>query len=107
MDGDADFGTVACQRLVDRIVHHFINEMVEGLDVGPADVHPRAPSDGFKTFQDLNVLFSAWYEFTFESATSSSGSFVQRYFTLTSFQYTCSPSYFAIFWDFLLEKSQP
>ena len=58
VDRDVDFGGVARHGLVDGIVHHFVNEMMQTGAVGDvADVHARTLTNGFKTFQNLDVAF--------------------------------------------------
>ena len=44
------------ERLIDRVVDDFVDEVMKRLDVRSAHVHTRAPTDGFQTFQDLDVL---------------------------------------------------
>src|SRR6185503_9154249 len=39
VDDDFDVAAVAGQRLVDRVVDDFVDEMVNAVDVGAADVH--------------------------------------------------------------------
>ena len=55
VDGDLDVGTVAGQRLVDRVVHHLIDQMVEAARAGIADVHGGAFADRLHAFQNLDV----------------------------------------------------
>ena len=56
MDDDFDAVADSGQGLVNRVVHHFINEVVQGLDVRAAHVHARAAADGFQSFQDLDIF---------------------------------------------------
>jgi hypothetical protein len=53
-----DFNTRAypSQGLVNRVVHHFIDKVVQGFDVCAAHVHARAAPDGLQSFQDLDIL---------------------------------------------------
>ena len=51
VQGDLDFGTVACQCLIDRVVEYFKDQMVQpGTIGGIADIHPWTFPDGFKAF---------------------------------------------------------
>ena len=52
MKSDNDLGAVARHRLVDAIVDHFVNELVESIGMGIADVHPRPLSHRLETFQN-------------------------------------------------------
>ena len=56
VDDDFDAVAHAGQGLVDRVVHHFIDEVVQSLDVGAAHVHARAAPDGLQSFQDLDIF---------------------------------------------------
>ena len=47
---------VASKCLVHRIVHHFINQVVQTTWPRGADVHSRALADRLKTLQDLNLF---------------------------------------------------
>jgi len=42
MDDDINFVTIAPQRLIDGIVHHFINEMMQTQAARRADIHGRS-----------------------------------------------------------------
>ena len=55
MDDDIDSCAGSRQRFIDRVVDHFVNEMVQGFDVRPAHVHAGTAADGFQSFQDLNA----------------------------------------------------
>ncbi len=56
VDDDFDAGADPGQGLVNRVIHHFIDEVVQGLDVGTAHVHAGAAADGFQSFQDLDIF---------------------------------------------------
>ena len=55
VDGHFDVRTEACQRLIDRVIHGFINEMVKTLLADVADIHGGAFSHGLQALQDLDV----------------------------------------------------
>ena len=55
MNRYVDFGAMAGQRFVDRIVQHFEHQVVQsGAVRGVADVHARTLADRFETFENLN-----------------------------------------------------
>ena len=55
VDRHVDFGAVAGQRFVDRVVQHFEDEVVQaGAVRGVANVHARPLADRFQAFQNLN-----------------------------------------------------
>ncbi len=56
MDDNFDARAYPGQGLVNRVVHHFINKVVQGFDVRATHVHARAAPDSFQSFQDLDVL---------------------------------------------------
>ena len=67
VDGDVDFGAVAGQRFVDRVVQHFEHQVMQaGAVRGVADVHARTLAHGFQPFQDLDgaapYCVLAWLE---------------------------------------------
>jgi hypothetical protein len=45
VDGDDDLGGCLGQRLVDAVVHDLVDQVVEAVDAGVADVHPGALPD--------------------------------------------------------------
>ena len=55
VDRHVDVGAVARQRLVDRVVHDLVNQVVETLLADVADVHGGTLAHRFETFKDLNV----------------------------------------------------
>src|SRR5690242_19884687 len=55
MDGDYDRVAPASQGLVDRVVDHFIHEVVEAALIRTADIHAGAPTYGLEALEDLNV----------------------------------------------------
>jgi len=55
VDGDRDARAVAGERLVDRVVHHLEDEMMETALARVTDVHPRALADGLESLEDLDV----------------------------------------------------
>ena len=56
VNGDRDLAAVAGQRLVDRVVHHLPDEVVEADRPRGADVHRRALADRFQTLEDLDLV---------------------------------------------------
>ena len=46
----------ARQRFVDRVIDHFIDQVVQRFEVGAAHVHAGAAADGFQAFQDLDIF---------------------------------------------------
>ncbi len=55
VDRHLDRRRVAGHRLVDRVVDHLPDEMMETSFVGRADVHAGAPADGFEALEDLDA----------------------------------------------------
>ncbi len=51
--------------LVDGVVHHFVDEMVESAGGDVADVHRGAFPDGLKAFQHLDVVCYILFFFCF------------------------------------------
>src|SRR5581483_2904237 len=58
IDVNDDFDRVAVpgKRLVDRVIDDFIDQMVQTALAGVADVHPGPFSDGFKAFENFDVI---------------------------------------------------
>ena len=56
MDRDLDLVGLAGQRLIDRVVHHLVDQVVEASRAGRADVHAGALADGLETLEDRDVL---------------------------------------------------
>ena len=56
MQGDGDLVAEACHGLIDGVVDHLPNEMVETRQTCRADVHAGSTANGVETFQHLNVL---------------------------------------------------
>ncbi len=56
VDGDPDVFTVACEMLIDGVVHHFKHAVVQAALIGIADVHSRPQPDGFEAFEFLNLI---------------------------------------------------
>ena len=46
----------ARERLVDRVVDDFVNEVMQAADAGVADVHAGAFADRFEAFEDLDLV---------------------------------------------------
>ncbi len=56
MNDNVNARAFARQGLVNRIVHHFIHEVMQSLHVRAAHVHARAASHGLEAFEYLNVV---------------------------------------------------
>ncbi len=56
MDAHIDLSAHPSQSFVYRVVNHLIDEVMQGLDVRPAHIHPGAPANGFQALKDLDVL---------------------------------------------------
>src|SRR5207248_11444894 len=55
VDGDGDVVALPGQRLVDAVVDHLVDQVVEAAEVGAADVHAGPPTHRLQPFQDLDV----------------------------------------------------
>ncbi len=53
IDGSAITG----QRLIDRVIYNFVDEMMQGFDIRAAHIHARALADMLNTFQCLNGTY--------------------------------------------------
>ena len=58
MDNDVDAVAGAGQRFVNRVIHDLIDQVMQGFQVGAANIHAGPPADSLEPFQDLN-FFSA------------------------------------------------
>ncbi len=56
VERDDDPGGVARQGLVDGVVDHLIDQVVEARRGGRADVHARTPPHMLPAFEDLDLL---------------------------------------------------
>ena len=56
VDLDVDLAAVAGERLIDRVVDHLVDEVMQAAGPGRADVHARALADSLEPFQDGDVL---------------------------------------------------
>jgi hypothetical protein len=56
VDGHRDGVAVAGQRLVDRVVHHLVDQVVQAADARRADVHAGTLADGLEALEDRDVL---------------------------------------------------
>ena len=56
VDRDGDAVAVTGHGLVDRVVHHFVDGVVQRLDVGAADVHAGATPHCLQSFEDLDIV---------------------------------------------------
>ena len=61
VDGHFDVGTEACQGLVDRVVDHLINQMVQTLYTYISDVHGRTLTHCFQPFQHLDIAGAVFF----------------------------------------------
>ena len=55
VDGDLDLRAVACQGLIDGVVHDLVHQMVETGGGGGANVHTGTLPDSFQSLQDLDL----------------------------------------------------
>ena len=60
VDGTADRGAVAGERLVDGVIDDFLHKVMQSPLVRRTDVHARAFTDRFQPLQNLNLLFSVF-----------------------------------------------
>ena len=61
VDGDNDFITVASECLIDGVVHHLKDQMVQtGTVGGITDIHARAFAHCLEAFEDSDVLGSVF-----------------------------------------------
>ena len=51
---DADLATETGQCFVDRVVDNFVNQMMKTIETGRSDIHRRAFSNWFESFQDFD-----------------------------------------------------
>ena len=71
--GDLDPVGVPGHGLVDGVVDHLVDEVVEAAGAGRADVHTRAFPDGFQALQDCDVLRRVSHARTFRSRGGGGG----------------------------------
>ena len=55
LDDHVDFRAVACQRLVNGVVHDFVHQMMQTGAGRGADIHTRTFPDGLQSLQHLNL----------------------------------------------------
>ena len=71
MDLDLDVVAMPAHGLVDGVVHHLVDQVVQALHAGVADVHGRALPHRLQTFKDLNLcgaVFGLRRDLTFDIA---------------------------------------
>ncbi len=56
MDRDVDLIAESGQRLVDRVIDDFVDQVVQSERSGRSDVHRRALLDSFEAFEDLDLV---------------------------------------------------
>ena len=56
VNDDVDLFGVSGQRLVHRVVHHLVDQVVQAHLAGRADVHGRTQADGLEAFEDFDVF---------------------------------------------------
>ncbi len=56
MDGHVDFVAVTGQSFIDGIVHHLIDQMVQTIDPGGADIHGRSFSHRRQALKNLYAV---------------------------------------------------
>ena len=71
INGDFNVRAVTGKRLVDGVVHHFIDKMVQPFLANVSNVHSRTLAHSFQPFKHLNVagriVFPASHVFCFHS----------------------------------------
>gem|GEM_PF-3190118 len=50
-----DSGTMTSQRFIYRIIYNFLDKMMQTFGICGSDIHSWSHSDGFESFQNLNV----------------------------------------------------
>jgi hypothetical protein len=56
VDGYFNVVAIAGESFVDRVVHNFINQVVKSFRTNVTNIHCGALSNGFQTFQNLDVF---------------------------------------------------
>jgi len=56
MNGNLDFVAMPAHGLVDGVVHHLVDQVVEAFGAGIADIHGRPFPHGLQAFEDLNFI---------------------------------------------------
>ena len=56
VDDDVDLIAAPGHCLINRVVNHFVDHVVEGGLVGAADIHAGAAAHRFQTFEHLNLI---------------------------------------------------
>ena len=56
MNDDLDAVAGLRQGLVNGVVDHLVDQMMQGLDIGTADVHAGAAANGLQALKDLDVF---------------------------------------------------
>jgi len=56
VEGDDDLGRVPGESLIDRVVDHLVDQVVEAGGGGRADVHARAPPNVLPALEDLDLF---------------------------------------------------
>jgi hypothetical protein len=80
VERDLDVLAEARHRLVDRVVHDLMDEVVETPGIDASHVHRGALPDGLKTFEDLDLLrgirrrFGALFDHRFRNSADGSNS---------------------------------
>ena len=60
-----DFCAVPCQCFINGIVHNLIDQMMQTINTGRADIHTWTDTNRLKTFQDLNLFRTIAFFFHF------------------------------------------
>src|SRR5262245_21358798 len=55
VQSDVDARAKSCQRFVDRVVDHFVDQVMKSALAGGADIHARPFADRFQSLEDLNL----------------------------------------------------
>ena len=53
LESDGDIACMTGHRFIDRVVDDFVDQMMQRIDIGSADIHTGAFAHGFGTFKYL------------------------------------------------------
>ena len=61
IDDNINLSAVASQCFINRVVHNFLNKVMESVSISRADIHARTLTNRFKPFQNLNFTGVIFY----------------------------------------------
>ncbi len=79
---DVDLIALPGQGLVNRVVDYLVDEMVEPVDIGGPDVHPRPAPDRLQALQYLDLLGRVPVSLGLATVGAGAGAFGRRRFSL-------------------------